>query len=133
MMKTMKNMTNRISMLVILLAISTTTISLDAQTYSTKVGDNNPFHGRQMVGGGVYDGTVYEPFTNELPSESVDPTNDGKSRNNKPGIRNSKEDGSEYGQSTEYPIGDGVWAMVFCALAFAGVIALRRKRAASKD
>ena len=128
-MKTMKNMTNRISMLVMMLAISTSMISLKAWSYSSTVKDNNPFQSHQMVGGGVYEGTVYEPFTNELPSEAADPTTDGKARSNKPGYKNDFIIGPESGQSNEYPIGDGMWAMLFCALAFAGVIALRRREA----
>ncbi len=44
-------------------------------------------------------------------------------------INRSKEDNTDPGitDDNSSPIGDGVWAMLFCALAFAGVIALRRR------
>ena len=67
------------------------------------------------------------------------------SRSNKPGIRRLGEDEGVGGDGegntdptpTEpgepFPIGEGMWALLFCAAIFGGVIAFRRKRQQRND
>ena len=126
MTKMMSDMKNRLYIIALLSVMSA---FINAQTDNTPSKDNNPFRSQQILAGGAHDGAVYEPFTDEVPSDACDPTIEGKYRNNKPGIRRDFDTPGEANQSEEYPIGDGVWAMLFCALAFAGVIALRRRAA----
>ena len=73
---------------------------------------------------------MYEPFDNTTPSEK---SAYGPAK--APGHGGIKKDFGKPddpgNQSNEFPIGDGVWGMMAMALAFCGVITLRRKRAAS--
>ena len=51
-------------------------------------------------------------------------------RANKPGIRRDdwEDDPDPDNPGEPAPIGDGMWALLFCAAVFSGVIAFRRKR-----
>ncbi len=59
---------------------------------------------------------------------------DYSGRSNKPGIRTAGGGGSSSGGPEDRedpyytPIGEGMWALLFCAAVFSGVIAFRRKR-----
>ena len=75
----------------------------------------------------AYSSTIYAVGTDEVPSDAYNPYREGQQKNNAPGIRKSKEDGAEYGQSDEYPIGEPLVLLAFVAL-FAGVITWRRVR-----
>ena len=60
-------------------------------------------------------------------------TYDVPGHSNKPGIRKSVDDDdipkpSDNTDPDATPIGDGIWALLFCAAVFSGVIAFRRKR-----
>lgn len=62
-------------------------------------------------------------------------TYDGGTRANMPGIKRvGEDDGFEEGETDPenpgepFPIGEGMWALLFCAAVFSGVIAFRRKR-----
>ena len=110
--------------------LSVMVLSVSAQTFQTTV-DNNAIQSQQMIkNGSTYKGTVYEPFSTTTPSEqsevgaSYSPVKSGKGRtsignNQDPGITN--DEGS--------PIGDAVVPLMLFALAFGGILFLRKKKA----
>ena len=67
------------------------------------------------------------------------------SRSNKPGIRKDEtgfggdddddpeKPSGDHSEMWENPIGEGMWALLFCAAIFGGVIAFRRKRQQRND
>ena len=79
---------------------------------------------QQMMSGGAYNGTVYEPFSNATPSEASNPAKapSGPLREQASG-RNAGEVDPE-GASDQSPIGEP-WVMMLLALGFGGVIAIR--------
>ena len=117
--------------LVLIIAIlSVATGVATAQTFTPAKLDNQAIQSQQiMQTGAAYEGTVYEPFSNTTPSEQSAIGAD-QSQGNRPGIRRDKIGGPDYGQSNEFPLGDGVLPLLLCAAVFCGVIALRRKRSA---
>ena len=53
----------------------------------------------------------------------------GGTRANKPGIRRGLDDDDDINKPGQpFPIGEGMWVLMFCAVIFSGVIAFRRKR-----
>ena len=114
---------------VMIAILSVVTIVATAQTYSPRV-DNGAIQSQQLMPTGAYDGTVYEPFSTTTPSEQS--TVGASHAPAGPRRASSYEDlfdyGGDTGQSTESPIGDAVVPLMLMAAAFAGVIALRRRR-----
>ena len=121
-------MKTRVYMIAILSMIA---IAINAQTSTSTGAVDESIQSQQLVKPITsYDGTVYEPFDDSAPSDkSIIGARNARSKPGA-GTKGSLGHGSDPGnQSEEYPIGDGVWAMLFCALAFAGVVALRRRAA----
>ena len=100
-----------------------------AQNYSAPA-DNNVIQSHQIMStGSNYNGTVYAPFDNTVPSEqstvgaSYSP---GRAANgprrgfDKPTDPEGPSDGS--------PLGDGLLPLLMMAATFCGVIAFRRRR-----
>ena len=111
----------------IIAILSVVAIMANAQTFSTPYTYGEPIQSQQLVTPVTsYEGELYEPFDNTTPSER---SAVGRSQGTVKRWGNFDDipEGGE--QENSYPIGDGVWAMVFCALAFAGVVALRRRAA----
>lgn len=127
-----------IKKLLVLLVVLITCISTAwGQTYRPAKVDNQKhargvamqgatMQSQQMMSGGAYKGTVYEPFSNTTPSEANSPA-----RANGP--RRTSQDGRNPGDATEAttesPIGEP-WVMVLFALVFAGVVAIRKRKKA---
>jgi len=86
-----------------------------------------------MTTGASYSGTVYEPFSTATPAEqSYTPAYaPGGRRKSGEGYSNELEgfddDAPEYGKGPS-PIGDAVLPMMLMALAFGGVVALRKRK-----
>ena len=86
------------------------------------------FQSHQIISSGAnFNGTVYEPFDNTMPSEqSV--VGASHSPNKAPsGPRRSFGKPDEIGQSTDSPVGEP-WVLLAFAAAFAAGIALRRRK-----
>ena len=81
---------------------------------------------RAVMNSTRYSSPIYEPFSNTTPSEQTE-IGSGNSHNNhvRKGFINPSDPGD---QSDESPIGDAVVPMVVLALAFGGVIYLRRRK-----
>ena len=75
---------------------------------------------------GTYTGTVYEPFSSAVPSEQAAHNSNNSSSHHLGSVRTVGRPG-EVGQSTGCPIGEA-WVLAIFALAFAGVIALRKTK-----
>lgn len=102
-----------------------------------------------MSTGAKYNGTVYEPFSTSTPSTYSAPKAHGGVRrsgsgDSYPGWHYDEEtgqwvpdnaeeygSGAETGQSTQSPIGEP-WVLAIFAAVFAGVIAVRRRRALNR-
>ena len=113
----------------IIALLSVVTISVQAQTMTPAWTDNNPIQSHQMMSGGtMYNGTVYEPFDNTVPSEQTE-VGASYSPAKKPGsgVRTGFDIGGDSGQGPS-PIGDAMWPLMAFAFLFCGVIVLRRKR-----
>lgn len=119
----------KIFMLIAILSV--VTIVATAQSYTPAQPDNQVFQSQQVMQGGAYRGTVYEPFSNTTPSEqsavgaSYSP-GQGPARSAR---RGDFDDSTEGGEGDEgSPIGDGLIPLSLLALAFAGFIFLRRRK-----
>ena len=111
----------------IIAILSIVAIMANAQVITTSQTFGEPIQTQQLVSPVTsYEGELYEPFDNTAPSERTAVGAQYASSKGS-GIKKGFDTGADAGQSDEFPIGDGVWAMLFCALAFAGVIALRRR------
>ena len=87
-----------------------------------------PMQNAQVMPTTGYNGTVYAPFDASAPSEQSEVEENSGSRP-RGGIKRGGNFnyGTEYGQSNESPIGEP-WVLAIFALAFAGVIALRKRK-----
>ena len=87
-----------------------------------------PMQNAQVMPTTGYNGTVYAPFDASAPSEQSEVEGNSGSRP-RGGIKRGGNFnyGTEYGQSNESPIGEP-WVLAIFALAFAGVVALRKKK-----
>ena len=75
-----------------------------------------------------YSSPIYEPFTNSVPSDQTE-VGAEQSGSHKGRIRTSLGGHTDPGEKDPAsPIGDAVLPLLALALAFAGVIALRRRR-----
>ena len=123
----MKDTMKRVMMIMVLGALIAYLVPAQAQTFQNPNAQQN--QNQQMVQTGArYTGTVYEPFSESVPSEqsavgaSYSPGRPGHIRTD----IGSNQDGGE--GSNDSPIGDAVLPLLLMAVAFGGVIALRRKR-----
>lgn len=87
-----------------------------------------PMQNAQVMPTTGYNGTVYAPFDASAPSEQSEVEGNSGSRP-RGGIKRGGNFnyGTEYGQSNESPIGEP-WVLAIFALAFAGVVALRKTK-----
>ena len=87
-----------------------------------------PMQNAQVMPTTGYNGTVYAPFDASAPSEQSEVEENSGSRP-RGGIKRGGNFnyGTEYGQSNESPIGEP-WVLAIFALAFAGVLALRKTK-----
>lgn len=117
-----------ISILFCIVAVSTW-----AQTYRNTYTPSEPreyevIQSQQIMKTGAHEGTIYEPFSGTTPSEqSVVGTAQAPSSG--PNRAKQFDIGGDAGQGPS-PIGDAALPLMLFAVAFGGVIALRRKRAA---
>ena len=87
-----------------------------------------PMQNAQVMPTTGYNGTVYAPFDASAPSEQSEVEGNSGSRP-RGGIKRGGNFnyGTEYGQSNESPIGEP-WVLAIFALAFAGVLAIRKRK-----
>lgn len=89
--------------------------------------DDSFIQSHQLMRAGTnYNGTVYEPFSNTLPSEQ----SEVGSSTHKTGPRKSKENPTDPGITDDEnsPIGDALLPLLLMAAAFAGWSYLRRRK-----
>lgn len=131
----MKDM-KKVMMLMVLCALMAYLIPAQAQTFQTITAEKNAIQSQQMVNSGVqYKGTVYEPFSNVVPSEQSEVGASYSPAKAPSGPRRAKmgdfDDSPEGGEgSGDSPIGDAVWPLMLMAIAFGGAVYLRRRREA---
>ena len=106
-----------------------------AQNYSAPA-DNNAIQSHQIMSSGSnYNGTVYAPFDNTVPSEQST-VGASYSPAKAPGPRrlgSFDESPEDDNQDEDYPLGDGLLPLLLMAATFCGVIAFRRKRGAGVE
>lgn len=87
-----------------------------------------PMQNAQVMPTTGYNGTVYAPFDASAPSEQSEVEGNSGSRP-RGGIKRGGNFnyGTEYGQSNDSPIGEP-WVLAIFALAFAGVLAIRKRK-----
>lgn len=114
--------------LIIIALLSAITISASAQQYSPASVTDPAIQSQQIMSGSAYNGTVYEPFSNSVPSEQ---STVGSSYTPTSRPRRSKEDPSDPGITDDdaSPLGDAALPLLLMSLAFAGVIYFRKRRA----
>ena len=117
-----------ISILFCIIAISTW-----AQTYNNTYAPSaqqeyEAIQSQQIMQANVHEGTIYEPFSTTTPSEqsAVGAAQSNSSTPHR--ARKGFDTGGETGRADEYPLGDGMWPLMLCAVIFGGVIAFRRKK-----
>lgn len=95
--------------------------------------NGNPYVAAPSVASGSdissspYSSTIYDAYTDEVPSDASNPTGEGKARDNQSGIRRGFDTPDEPGQSDESPVGEPLVLCLFATL-FAAAIAYRRRR-----
>ena len=131
MMKGKKDMKTRIYIFALLSAV---TIVVNAQSFSQRP-ETAPIQSQQIMNtGATYNGTVYEPFSATTPSEqSAVGASYSPAKAPGTGPRKGFDTPGEMNQSDEYPIGDALVPLLLMAIAFCGVIYIRRKRAVQKS
>lgn len=114
----------------IIAMMSVVTLTANAQTYTPNSANNGAIQSQQIMNNGaVYDGTVYEPFSNTTPSEQTE-VGASYSPAKAPSGRRELGGGTDVGNQDEgYPVGDAVVPLMVMAVAMAGVVYLRRRRA----
>lgn len=117
----------------IIALLSVVTVVVNAQTYKntyTPSGQQEQvaIQSQQIMHANVHEGTIYEPFSNTTPSEQ---SVVGASYTSQSGPRRSKENPSDPGvtDDTSSPLGEP-WVLAVFALAFGGIVFLRRRREA---
>ena len=115
--------------IVIIALLSVVTVAVNAQTYkNTYTPSAQPEYGviqsQQIMSTNAHEGTIYEPFSNSTPSEQ---SSVGASQTSPAGPNRGKkfDTGGDSGQGPS-PVGEP-WVLAVFALAFGGVIALRRR------
>lgn len=87
--------------------------------------------------GAAYNGTVYEPFNNTTPAEqsytpAQAPSGPRRAYDANGNWVPDSDDfggGAETGESNQFPIGDAVLPLLLMAMAFAGVVYFRKRKA----
>lgn len=99
------------------------------QTFGAGGQQQTAIQSQQIMNGGAYKGTVYEPFSGAAPSEAYNPTKVNRAKRGDDDFDPSEFDtpGDAGTPSNESPIGEP-WVMLLLALALAGVIAYRRMK-----
>ena len=120
----------------IIALLSVVAVFVNAQTFSSqRPANTDPIQSQQiMTTGGTYNGTVYEPFNNTTPSEQSEVGASYSPAKAPSGPRRAGDWGQgldEYGQGPS-PIGDALLPLMLMAVAFCGVVYLRRRKAAAK-
>ena len=116
--------------LYIIALLSAIAVLVNAQDWNTRSINDPAIQSQQIIkGGATYDGMVYQPFDNTLPSEQVPVGTEetGQQRNNQNGIRKGFDIGGDTGQGPS-PIGDAVLPLMLLLGAYCGVMFVRRKR-----
>jgi hypothetical protein len=125
------NMKNKISYIITFIFLSIGFAYTQAEPlYQTAQPESQPMQSAQVMPTTGYSGTVYAPFDASAPSEQSGVEGNSGSRH-KGGIKREGNFnyGTEYGQSDQSPIGEP-WVLAIFALAFAGVVALRKTKKA---
>ena len=118
----------------IIAIMSVAMLTANAQSYTPGSANNGAIQSQQIMNSGTaYDGTVYEPFSTTAPSEQTEvgasyspakapsgPRKDYGNFDNLPEVGN---------QENTYPVGDAMVPLMVMAVAMAGVVYLRRRRA----
>jgi hypothetical protein len=113
----------------IIAIMSVATLTANAQTYTPASPNDGAIQSQQIMNSGaVYDGTVYEPFSNTAPSEQTEVGASYSPAKAPSGPRKDLINGPESGQGPS-PVGDAVVPLMVMAVAMAGVVYLRRRRA----
>lgn len=98
-----------------------------APIYEMTPPENIPMRSMQVMTSDIrYTGVTYAPFTAALPSEQ-NAAAEQKSSRPHGNVRKGKIDGADYGQGSQSPIGEP-WVLAIFAIAFAGVVALRKRK-----
>lgn len=102
---------------------------MNAQSFSAAT-ENSAIQSHQiMQAGSAYDGTVYAPFDNTVPSEQSAVGASYSPAKAPGGPRRSFDKPTNPGnQSNDYPLGDGLLPLMLMAIAFAGATYFLRKR-----
>lgn len=114
--------------LIIIALLSVITISATAQQYSPASVTDPAIQSQQIMSGSAYNGTVYEPFSNSVPSEqstvgsSYTPTSRPRRSKENPGDPGITDDNAS-------PLGDAALPLLLMSLVFAGVIYFRKRHA----
>ncbi len=123
------NMKNKISYIITFIFLSIGFAYTQAEPlYPSAQLESQPMQNAQVMPTTGYNGTVYAPFDASAPSEQSEVEGNSGSRP-RGGIKRGGNFnyGTEYGQSNESPIGEP-WVLAIFALAFAGVLALRKTK-----
>lgn len=121
----MRNILN----IIIICCLATMSAHADMTQYNKSFGQTDydeMTSDRAVMNSTRYSSPIYEPFSSTTPSElSEVGSNSGSHKGH---IRRGFDTPGEENQSNESPIGDALLPLLALALAFAGVIALRRRR-----
>ena len=123
------NMKNKISYIITFIFLSIGFAYTQAEPlFPSAQLEPQPMQNAQVMPTTGYNGTVYAPFDASAPSEQSEVEGNSGSRP-RGGIKRGGNFnyGTEYGQSNESPVGEP-WVLAIFALAFAGVIALRKTK-----
>ena len=123
----------------IIALLSVVTVVVNAQTYKntyTPSGQQKQeaIQSQQIMHASVHEGTIYEPFSNTTPSEqsAVGASHAPAKAPDGPRRIGNFDDVPEGGeQANTYPLGEP-WVLALFALAFGGVIFLRKRRALNR-
>ena len=100
------------------------------QLYGTGGQQESAIQSQQLMSGGAYNGTVYEPFDNTTPSEQSE-IGASYSPGRAASPKKSRTPGEASSGSPDSPIGDPL-VLTFFALGFAGLIFIRKRRQINK-
>ena len=114
--------------------LSVVAILVNAQPFSSKPVTTDPIQSQQIMAPGTnYSGMVYEPFSNTTPSEqSAVGASYSPAKAPGSGPRKGFDTPDEPGQSDEFPVGDALLPLLLMAVAFCGVVYLRRRKSTAK-
>ena len=120
-------MRNKISYIITALLLTIGSAYTQAETpYFQAQPETLPMQNAQVKSTTGYSGTVYAPFDASAPSEqsAVGENSSSKPKGN---VRRGKITGPDTPPANEYPIGEP-WVLAIFAIAFAGVVALRKRK-----